>query len=95
MVVAVIRSRFRLPWSTSLKDKRAFLGSLKAKIAAKFQAAVAETGLLDDRSAAELGFALVGPDRMVLESACQKIRNFLEAEASDSLDGFELHLENL
>ena len=55
MVIGVLRMKMIVRGSRSLKEKRSSVKGLKDRIAARFNASVAEVGYLDDRQLAELG----------------------------------------
>ena len=67
--------------SSSLKDKRKLLSSLKAQLRQRFVAAVAETEAHDDRRRAVLLCALVGGAE-VRERAAE-LERFVEARCPD------------
>ncbi|MCB0274040.1 MAG: DUF503 domain-containing protein [Calditrichaeota bacterium] len=78
MIVAVLRVELYIPGSTSLKDKRAVLRSVKDRLSKKFNVSVAETDHQDKWQRAELGFAQVGSDYGFLEQNINKIFNILD-----------------
>jgi uncharacterized protein len=62
----------------SLKGKRRIVKSIIAQIRNKFNASVAEVGANDRYSRAEIGFALVGNDRGVINAKVDKVFNLVE-----------------
>lgn len=89
MIVAVLRVELFIPGSTSLKDKRAVLRSLKDRLAKKFNISIAETDYQDKWQRAQIGIAQVGSDYGFLEQCMTKIFNILdnqnEYEVTDHL----------
>ena len=83
MVVGIGIVTFRLHDCRSLKAK-----SIIGQMRNKFNISVAETGSNDMHQRAEIGFALVGNDRQVVNSKTDKVLNLIEdlglAEVIDS-----------
>ena len=92
MVVGVLRIQLTIFESFSLKDKRHVVRSMVDKIRNRFKVSVAETGVQDVLQSAEIGVALVGSDRRVLNSVIDRIVAFVEQEGSAELthSSFEL-----
>jgi len=95
MVVGFGIIRFRLHDCHSLKDKRRVIKAIISRLRNAFNASVAEVGSNDVYQRAEIGFALAGNDRMLVNSKIDKLLNFVEelglAEVVDS----ELEIINL
>ncbi|QNB47615.1 DUF503 family protein [Thermanaerosceptrum fracticalcis] len=79
MLVCVIKIDLRLFAVSSLKEKRSIVKSLIEKTKHKFTVSIAEIGEHDVWQAAQLGLALVGNSRSLLEREMNKILDFLEA----------------
>jgi hypothetical protein len=79
---------FRLHDCRSLKGKRKVVKSIIAKLRNSFNVSVAEVGSNDVYQKAVIGFALVGNNRMVVNSKIDKIFNLADelrlAEIIDS-----------
>jgi len=75
--------------STSLKDKRRVVKSLKERLASRFNVSVAEVGSLNHRQQAELGVALVANDSPFVESCLDKIVDYVRLDRSASLVDYE------
>ena len=94
MQVGVLEVTLRLAGNASLKAKRKVVKSLLGRVKARFNVAVAETARQDIHETAVLGFAVCGPERLVLNTVLDNILNFVEdnaeAEVTDSLMEFEL-----
>ncbi|MBF0224704.1 MAG: DUF503 domain-containing protein [Desulfobacterales bacterium] len=88
MVVGIGKIKFKIHDSRSLKAKRSIVKSIIGHLRNKFNASVAEVGLNDAHQIAEIGFAIVGNDKSVINSAVDKIFNVAEelglAELFDS-----------
>ena len=79
MVVAIAIFDFHLPHCRGLKEKRAFLRPLKAKLRGEFEISAAEVAHQDLLQRAVLGVAAVGPDRVALEPLLSRVVAFVEA----------------
>lgn len=84
MVVGTLRIRLVIRSSRSLKDKRHTVKSIKDRIAAKFNASVAEVGLLDVHQQALIGVAVVGNDGAFVQSVLTQISNLVTMQARDA-----------
>ena len=88
MVVGIGIVVFRLHDCRSLKSKRKVVKSIIQQVRNRFNASVAEVGANDVYQRAELGFALAGNDRKVLNAKIDKIFNMIDdlglAEIVDS-----------
>lgn len=62
----------------SLKGKRKIVKSFVAQIQNNFNISVAEVGANDIHQRAEIGFAMVGNDRVFINSKIDKVFNFAE-----------------
>ncbi len=78
MVVGVCKVTLMVPDSHSLKEKRMVLRSIKARVANKFNCAIAEVGDQDNWQSAELGFAVVSNELGFTQAMVQKILTFIE-----------------
>jgi uncharacterized protein YlxP (DUF503 family) len=88
MVVGIGIVVFRLHDCRSLKGKRKVVKSIIQQVRNRFNASVAEVGANDVYQRAEIGFALAGNDRKVLNAKIDKIFNMIDdlglAEIVDS-----------
>jgi uncharacterized protein len=80
MVVSMLVIIIELPESTSLKDKRSVVSSVKRRLRTKFRFSCAEVDLLDSLAFAEIGAALVSNSREFGESVMQKALSVVEDE---------------
>ena len=78
MLIGVCEYRLFLPGVHSLKDKRALLKSLLARLQNKFNAAVCEAADQDVWQSAVIGVAVVGNERRHIESMLDNITAFIE-----------------
>jgi len=78
MVVASLTWELSLPGCASLKEKRSVIRSLRDRLRTKFNVSVAETGLQDVHTRAELTIALVATDGRLAESMLDKADRFVE-----------------
>ncbi len=78
--LCLLEIHLHFPRNGSLKGKRKELASLKADLARRFGAAVAETNHHELWQRATLSAALVGPGAHQVAEAAARIERFLEAE---------------
>jgi uncharacterized protein YlxP (DUF503 family) len=78
MVVGTGRMVFRLHGCRSLKEKRGVVKSIVGRIRNRFNVSIAETGLNDDLSLAEIGFSVTGNDRRVINATLDRIVNMAD-----------------
>ncbi len=69
---------FRLHDCHSLKNKRKIVKMIISRLRQNFNASVSEVGANDIHQRAEIGFALAGNDRMVINSKIDKIFNLAD-----------------
>jgi len=88
MVVGTGIITFRLHGCNSLKGKRKIVKSIISQIRNNFNVSIAEIGSNDIHQKAEIGFALAGNNKMVINSKIDKIFNMADrlglAEIVDS-----------
>lgn len=68
----------RLHDCRSLKEKRGIIKSLIQRLQNGFNASIAEISLNDSLTQAEIGFAMVGNDRRMINSKMDKLIAFTE-----------------
>jgi len=73
MPLGVLTLEIRLPYARSLKDKRSVVQSLRDRLRARFNVAVAELDHQDVWQRATLGVASVSNSQPLLESLFQKV----------------------
>jgi len=81
MVVASMTWELSLPGCGSLKEKRSVIRSLRDRLRDKFNVSVAETGLQDVHTRAQISIALVASDGHLAESVLDKADRFVEQTA--------------
>lgn len=93
MPLAVLTLEIRLPYSHSLKEKRAVLQKMRDRLRARFNVAVAELDHQDVWQRATLGIVSISDSQTLLESVFRQV--LAEAEkilgqdvASHNLDFF-------
>ncbi len=84
MIIGVCRMRLRLPENQSLKDKRAVIKSLIARLQNKFKVSVAEVGDNDSWQLATIGAACVSNDERHANQVLAAIVNFVRRERLDA-----------
>ena len=93
LMIGVLQVQLAVYESTSLKDKRRVIKSLKDRLRHRFNVSVAETGGLESRQAAEVTAAMVANESRFLESSLQSVLNFIERHQGASL--VDYHMEML
>ncbi|HOB74366.1 MAG TPA: DUF503 domain-containing protein [Phycisphaerae bacterium] len=91
MVIGALSLKLAVFGSTSLKDKRRAIKSLKERISGRFNVSVAEIGSLDHRQQAELGVAMVANDPQFIQSSLDKIVDYVRLDRGASL--VDYHVE--
>jgi uncharacterized protein YlxP (DUF503 family) len=84
VVVSITIFDFHLPQCRGLKEKRAFLRPLKARLRGDFEISAAEVAHQDLLQRATVGVAAVGADREGLEPLMQKVLRWVEAYAEEN-----------
>lgn len=84
MVVAIAVFDFHLPHCRGLKEKRAFVRPLKARLRGEFEISAAEVAHQDLLQRATVGLAAVGADRAALEPLLQKVLGWVETYADEN-----------
>jgi uncharacterized protein YlxP (DUF503 family) len=79
VIIGVLRFTLFIPESSSLKDKRRVLRSLKDRLRSQFNVSVAEIGGQDLWQRAHIGVVLASGDRQFAAQALQKILNRLDS----------------
>ena len=85
MVISILQLIIQLPESSSLKDKRREISSLKERLRDRYKLSVAEVDLNDSIHFAHLGAALVSNSRVFGESVLQKAITFAEGNIDGRL----------
>ena len=95
MVIGFGIVKFRLHDCHSLKGKRKVIKSIISHLRNAFNISVAEVGSNDIHQRAEIGFALVGNSRKVINSKIDKIFNLLDALGLAEIIDTEMEIINL
>lgn len=78
MIVGVLTIELVIYSSSSLKEKRFVVKSIKDKLRNKFNIAIAEVDFLDKWQRAKLGIVTVGNDYTHVENSIQKVFQYLD-----------------
>jgi len=78
MVVGICRLDIRIHGNNSLKGKRQILRKIIDRTKNKFNVAIAEVGDNDLWQKAQIGFCVIGNDQRYINSAQDKVANFIE-----------------
>lgn len=78
MVVKLLTIDLHFPGSSSLKEKRFALSSLKTRLRKRFNVTVAEVDYHDKWQRSQLAVAMVAVDKFTADAACDKVVRFIE-----------------
>ena len=95
MVIGLGIIKFRLHDCRSLKSKRKIVKSIINQIRNNFNVSVAEVGSNDIHQRAEIGFALVGNNKMVINSKIDKVFNLADELKDVEIIDSEMEIINL
>lgn len=85
MQIGCLKVEFYLHGVFSLKEKRNIANSIKQKLKNKFNISVAEVESQDSLTRLVLGIVTVGNDGRVIQTALNKVLNFLERITSEEI----------
>ncbi|MBN1930347.1 MAG: DUF503 domain-containing protein [Desulfobacterales bacterium] len=95
MVVGLGIIKFRLHDCHSLKGKRKIVKAIINQLHNAFNISIAEVGSNDIHQRAEIGFAMIGNDRMVINSKIDKAFNLADQLGLAEIIDTEMELINL
>jgi uncharacterized protein YlxP (DUF503 family) len=95
MVVGLGIITFRLHDCRSLKGKRKVVKSIISRLRNNFNISAAEVGANDIYQRAEIGFAMVGNNRQVINSKIDKIFNLADELGLAEIIDSEMEIINL
>jgi len=79
MRIGALHVSFHIAHAQSLKEKRMVMRSLKDRLRNTFNVSVAEVGSNDKWQLGEIGIATVGNETRFVNSALEKIKNFIQS----------------
>ncbi len=94
MVVGIAVITLRLHECRSLKAKRRILKSIIQKIRNNFNVSAAEVGSNDIYQKAEIGIAMVGSDRQLMNSKLDKLLNLIDDIGLAEIVDTEMEITN-
>ncbi len=83
MFIGSIVFDLHIPYSSSLKEKRMVIRSVKEKLKSKFNVSVSEVGDQDLWQSAQIAVVTVAPDQKQVEKVMQNVINFVEVSFPD------------
>lgn len=92
MFTLMIKTKFLITASQSLKEKRSVVRSIKERLRFHYKVTIAETGELYKWQIGELGMALVSSDYSYLQDIENKMRDYLEGNFPVELLSWEFDL---
>ena len=93
MVVSMIQLVVEIPESSSLKDKRRIVRSVKDKFQQRFRMSAAEIDLQESLSFAHIGGALVSNSKIFGESVLAKAFAMVEKDIPVRIQDVSIHSE--
>ena len=91
MRVGVLSLEILIPGSSSLKEKRFVLRSLKDRIRKKFNVSVAEVGYQDKWQRSQIAIALVSGDGKHIDRSFSLLLNFIETDSHIQIIHYDTH----
>ncbi len=88
MRVGVLRLEIRLPYSHSLKERRAVLRKMRDRLRARFNVAVAELDARDVWQSATLGVVSISDSQPLLEALLQEVLRESEKLLGDDVASY-------
>jgi len=95
MVVGVLQLKMIFHDARSLKDKRGRLRQMISRIKNQFEVSVAEIGDQNLWQRAELGIAVVGSDRALVNQVLDRILNFADSLGISEIIDHKIEILNL
>lgn len=92
MIVGLGHITLRIHACRSLKEKRKIVKAMISRIRNNFNVSIAEVGSNDVHQKAEIGFALIGNDKKLINSKLDKIFNFAENTGLAEITHTELEM---
>ncbi len=93
MIVSMIQIILELPESTSLKDKRRIVSSIKERFQRQFHLSAAEVDLNDSLSFAQIGGALVSNSKVHGEKVLAKAFEIVERDLAVRIQDVSIYSE--
>lgn len=87
MFVRLVTVKLYAPWVHTLKEKRAVVKSLCAKLRNRFNATVAESGELDTHQTAVITVAYLAGDAAAADKTREEIVRFIENSTDAQIAG--------
>ncbi len=92
MFIGSLQVELLIPDSTSLKEKRMVLASIKKRLQNKFNISVAELDHLDLWQRASLGIVMVSNEQQHVRGAMDKILNFIDDQDHSQVIDFQIEI---
>jgi len=93
VVVSMFQVIIEIPETSSIKDKRRVINSLRDRTQRRFRMSCAEVDLQDSLRFSQLGGAIVSNSREFGESVASKAIQFIEDTGLAKLHDFQVHSE--
>ncbi len=92
MIIGLLSGELFIQGSSSLKAKRQVLKGLKDRLRRRFNISLAEINNQDKWQRAALGIAYVGSDKASVNSALDKVLNYIESDGNTDLGRYEIEI---
>ena len=95
MVVGICRLDLRISENNSLKGKRRILKRIIERVKNKFNVSIAEVANHDLWQSSQIGFCMVGNDKRFINSALDKIMDFIEGMNTAEIIQSDIEIINI
>jgi len=95
MVIGLLKVSMILPENASLKGKRKVVKSLLGRLKSRFNVSVAEVADNDLWQRAAVGLAVVGNDRRFVNSALDKVLDYIEQETEADIIDSKMEIQSV
>jgi uncharacterized protein len=92
MPVGVLTLEIQIPWSHSLKDKRAIVLKIRDRLRSRFNVAVAELDHQDLWQQATIGVAAISGSRPILEQVLRRVLAESETVLGSDVQDYDIEI---
>ncbi|MFC1708531.1 DUF503 domain-containing protein [Candidatus Omnitrophota bacterium] len=92
MIIGIVKAPIFIPGSSSLKEKRMVLRSLKSKLRKNFNISIIELADHDKWQKSTLALAAIGKEKASLNSMISNVINYLEGNGQIQLLDYEMEM---
>jgi len=92
MIIGILQLELYLPGTSSLKEKRMILKSLKDRTRKAFNVSISELDEHDKWQKAVIGIAAIGGNKSTINSLLDKVLNFVEKIRDLQISNYEMEI---